>query len=106
MPIVKNAIQAVVPRNIMAIATARKTIPIGRNAAPPPLLARPFDSDVGSDLADLLRQFGHSQVDFTVVGSGPNGANPHHEIGPRIIEDGDMVAVSYTHLTLPTICSV
>ena len=47
MPIVKNAIQAVVPRNIIAIATARKTIPIGRNAAPPPLLARPFDSDVG-----------------------------------------------------------
>lgn len=47
MPIVKNAIQAVVPRNIMAIATARKTIPIGRNAVPPPLFARPFDSDMG-----------------------------------------------------------
>ena len=24
-----------------------------------------------------------SQVDFTVVGSGPNGANPHHEAGDR-----------------------
>ncbi len=52
--------------------------------------------DVGSDLADLLRQFGHSQVDFTVVGSGPNGANPHHEIGPRIIEDGDTVVLDKT----------
>ena len=29
----------------------------------------------------LLREHGHSQVDFTVVGSGPNGANPHHEAG-------------------------
>ncbi|MET3919268.1 hypothetical protein [Arthrobacter sp. UYEF20] len=47
MPIVKNAIQAVVPRNIIAIATARKTIPIGKNAVPPFLFARPFDSDMG-----------------------------------------------------------
>ena len=53
------------------------------------------EADVGSDLADLLRQFGHSQVDFTVVGSGPNRANPHHEIGPRIIEDGDMVVLDF-----------
>ena len=53
------------------------------------------ETEVAADLADLLRQFGHSQVDFTVVGSGPNGANPHHEIGPRIIEDGDMVVLDF-----------
>ena len=53
------------------------------------------ETDVAADLADLLRRFGHSQVDFTVVGSGPNGANPHHEIGPRIIEDGDMVVLDF-----------
>ena len=53
------------------------------------------ESHVGSDLAGLLRQFGHSQVDFTVVGSGPNGANPHHEMGSRIIEDGDMVVLDF-----------
>lgn len=53
------------------------------------------ETDVGADLAELLRQFGHSQVDFTVVGSGPNGANPHHEIGDRIIEDGDMVVLDF-----------
>lgn len=29
------------------------------------------------------------------VGSGPNGANPHQEIGPRIIEDGDMVVLDF-----------
>ena len=46
-PIVKNAIQAVVPRNIIAIATARKTIPIGRNAVPPLLFSGPLDSDMG-----------------------------------------------------------
>ena len=40
-----------------------------------------LETEVAADLADLLREFGHEQVDFTVVGSGPNGANPHHEAG-------------------------
>ena len=48
MPIVKNANQAVVPRNIIAIAKATKTIPIGRKAAPPLLFTRQFDADMGS----------------------------------------------------------
>ncbi len=51
--------------------------------------------EVAADLAGLLRKHGHSQVDFTVVGSGPNGANPHHEIGQRVIEDGDMVVLDF-----------
>ena len=51
--------------------------------------------DVGTDLAALLRRFGHSQVDFTVVGSGPNGANPHHEMGERVIQQGDMVVLDF-----------
>lgn len=53
------------------------------------------EADVGNDLAALLRRFGHSQVDFTVVGSGPNGANPHHEMGDRIIQRGDMVVLDF-----------
>lgn len=53
------------------------------------------ESDVGQDLAGLLRRFGHSQVDFTIVGSGPNGANPHHEVGERVIQPGDMVVLDF-----------
>ncbi|MEU6197582.1 aminopeptidase P family protein [Streptomyces sp. NPDC047061] len=53
------------------------------------------ESDVGHDLADLLRRFGHEQVDFTIVGSGPNGANPHHEVGDRVVQDGDMVVLDF-----------
>ncbi|WP_406135957.1 M24 family metallopeptidase [Streptomyces sp. NBC_01089] len=53
------------------------------------------ETDVAADLAALLRQFGHSQVDFTVVGSGPNGANPHHEAGERVIGTGDMVVLDF-----------
>lgn len=53
------------------------------------------ESDVAADLARLLREFGHEQVDFTVVGSGPNGANPHHEAGERVIQVGDAVVLDF-----------
>ncbi|NEN07100.1 aminopeptidase P family protein [Diaminobutyricibacter tongyongensis] len=53
------------------------------------------ENEVAADLAALLREHGHSQVDFTVVGSGPNGANPHHEAGERTIETGDMVVLDF-----------
>jgi Xaa-Pro aminopeptidase len=53
------------------------------------------ETDVAADLAALLRRFGHEQVDFTVVGSGPNGANPHHEAGERVIENGDTVVLDF-----------
>ncbi|WKV77286.1 aminopeptidase P family protein [Streptomyces sp. SNU607] len=53
------------------------------------------ESDVAADLAALLTEHGHSQVDFTVVGSGPNGADPHHEAGDRTIEQGDMVVLDF-----------
>ena len=53
------------------------------------------ENEVAADLAALLRKHGHSQVDFTVVGSGPNGANPHHEAGERTIQDGDMVVLDF-----------
>ncbi|MFE2119244.1 M24 family metallopeptidase [Rhodococcus aetherivorans] len=51
--------------------------------------------EVAAELAGLLRRFGHEQVDFTVVGSGPNGANPHHEAGDRVIEPGDTVVLDF-----------
>ncbi|MFJ9046162.1 M24 family metallopeptidase [Streptomyces sp. NPDC102347] len=54
-----------------------------------------LESEVAADLAALLRRFGHSQVDFTIVASGPNGANPHHEAGNRRIGRGDMVVLDF-----------
>jgi D-alanyl-D-alanine dipeptidase len=53
------------------------------------------ETEVAADLARLLREFGHEQVDFTVVGSGPNGANPHHEAGERMIEQGDTIVLDF-----------
>ncbi|MER5754153.1 aminopeptidase P family protein [Streptomyces sp. NPDC002088] len=53
------------------------------------------ESEIALDLSRLLRQHGHAVVDFTIVGSGPNGANPHHEVGDRVIERGDMVVLDF-----------
>ncbi|MEU5189397.1 aminopeptidase P family protein [Streptomyces klenkii] len=53
------------------------------------------EREVAADLARLLLEHGHSQVDFTIVGSGPNAANPHHDAGERVIELGDMVVMDF-----------
>ena len=53
------------------------------------------ESDVADELAGLLLRHGHARVEFTVVASGPNGANPHHETGARVIEEGDMVVLDF-----------
>jgi Xaa-Pro aminopeptidase len=58
------------------------------------------EAAVAADLAALLRHHGHEQVDFTVVGSGPNGADPHHEAGERVIEVGDCVVLDFGGLML------
>jgi D-alanyl-D-alanine dipeptidase len=53
------------------------------------------EAEVAADLAEALRAHGHSEVEFTLIGSGPNGANPHHEFGQRVIEEGDMVVLDF-----------
>ena len=51
------------------------------------------ERDVGQDIAEAIVEEGHSTVDFVIVGSGPNGASPHHELSDRVIEVGDPVVV-------------
>ena len=51
--------------------------------------------EIGADLAELLRAEGHDEVGFTIVGSGPNGASPHHEIGRRRVQENDTVVLDF-----------
>ncbi|MGH8836425.1 MAG: M24 family metallopeptidase [Actinomycetes bacterium] len=51
------------------------------------------EREVGNDIADAIVAAGHLRADFVIVGSGPNGASPHHEISDRVIEVGDPVVV-------------
>jgi Xaa-Pro aminopeptidase len=50
---------------------------------------------VSRRVAELLIANGGDTAEFAIVGSGPNGASPHHEAGPRIIGDGDSIVVDF-----------
>jgi Xaa-Pro aminopeptidase len=60
---------------------------------------RPFggrtESDVHRELVQRMLDAGHERANFAIVGSGPNGASPHHEAGRRVIEPGDVVVCDF-----------
>jgi Xaa-Pro aminopeptidase len=51
------------------------------------------EAEIGADIAAAILEEGHTGVDFTIVGSGPNGASPHHELSGRTVQAGDLVVV-------------
>jgi Xaa-Pro aminopeptidase len=51
------------------------------------------EAEVGADIAAAIVEEGHAVADFVIVGSGPNGASPHHDVSDRVIESGDVVVV-------------
>jgi D-alanyl-D-alanine dipeptidase len=42
-----------------------------------------------------MLEHGHQRANFAIVGSGPNGASPHHDAGSRTIGDGDLVVCDF-----------
>ncbi|TKG72365.1 M24 family metallopeptidase [Prauserella endophytica] len=51
------------------------------------------EAEVGTDITAAIVEEGHTAADFVIVGSGPNGASPHHDVSDRVIERGDVVVV-------------
>ncbi len=51
------------------------------------------EREVAADIAEAIVAEGHRTVEFVIVGSGPNGADPHHEVSDRMIAEGDIVVV-------------
>ncbi|MEQ6896199.1 Xaa-Pro peptidase family protein [Microbacterium sp. KR10-403] len=51
------------------------------------------EREVADDIAAAILASGHRKVEFVIVGSGPNGADPHHEVSDRMIGDGEIVVV-------------
>ncbi len=57
------------------------------------------ESDVASELVYHMQKNGATGPSFrTIVGSGPNGAEPHYTAGPRKIEKGDLIVVDFGSL--------
>lgn len=57
------------------------------------------EAEVGADIGRAIVEEGHVAVDFTIVGSGPNGASPHHELSDRVVGAGDLVVVDIGGMT-------
>ncbi len=53
------------------------------------------ESEVSGRIAALLVEEGHQEVNFAIVGSGPNAASPHHEAGSRVIGNGETVVCDF-----------
>ncbi len=53
------------------------------------------ERELSRQIAEWLIAEGHETVDFAIVGSGPNGASPHHEASDRVIEVGDSVVCDF-----------
>jgi Xaa-Pro aminopeptidase len=51
------------------------------------------EQEVARELDRAIRAAGHDETCFVILGSGPNGASPHHVAGPRVIRPGDAVVV-------------
>lgn len=53
------------------------------------------ERSIAAEIAELLVHHGHTDVDFTIVASGPHGASPHHEPGDRVLEIGESIVLDF-----------
>jgi Xaa-Pro aminopeptidase len=51
------------------------------------------EAQVGADVAAAIVAEGHTAAAFVIVGSGPHGASPHHDVSNRVVQPGDLVVV-------------
>lgn len=63
------------------------------------------ERQAGRAIGAAILEEGHETVDFVIVGSGPNGASPHHETSDRVMQTGDVVVVDIGGTTGEGYCS-
>jgi Xaa-Pro aminopeptidase len=81
------------PDEVEALRRAGAAIDRVHAQVPQWLRAGRTEREVGRDIAEAIVAEGHVRVDFVIVGSGPNGASPHHELSDRVIQQGEPVVV-------------
>ena len=54
------------------------------------------EQEIRAELENYMLSHGADGLSFgTIIASGPNGANPHAQPGPRKVEAGDMIVMDY-----------
>jgi Xaa-Pro aminopeptidase len=81
------------PDEVEALRRAAAAIDSVHRRVPEWLRAGRTEREVGRDIAEAILAAGHVSADFVIVGSGPNGASPHHELSDRVIQDNEPVVV-------------
>jgi len=81
------------PAEVAALRAAGEAIDRVHRRVPGWLRPGRTEREVAADIADAILEEGHARVDFTIVGSGPNAASPHHEVSDRVLQRGDAVVV-------------
>jgi Xaa-Pro aminopeptidase len=79
---------------LRAAARAADTVAAVLQEGEIPLVGR-SEIQVSEALGAGLLAAGHRRVNFAIVGSGPNGASPHHDAGERVIMAGDTVVCDF-----------
>lgn len=78
---------------IEALRTAGAAIDRVHARVPGFLKSGRTEAQVAADITEAIVAEGHSEAAFVIVGSGPNGADPHHECSDRALRHGDVVVV-------------
>jgi Xaa-Pro aminopeptidase len=81
------------PAEVAALREAGAAIDRVHERVPGWLRGGRTEREVGAQIAEAILAEGHVQVDFVIVGSGPNAASPHHEVSDRVLQPGDAVVV-------------
>lgn len=81
------------PAEIRALNTAGAAIDRVHEQVPGFLRAGRTEAEVAARITEAIVAEGHSSAAFVIVGSGPNGADPHHECSDRMLQQGDIVVV-------------
>lgn len=91
-PVLRELFMRKDPYEIEQLTAAGHAIDRVHAAVPALLREGRTERQVAQDIKQLILQ-DHDAVDFIIVGSGPNGANPHHDYSDRVISSGDVVVV-------------
>ncbi|WP_199255832.1 M24 family metallopeptidase [Mycolicibacterium mengxianglii] len=81
------------PAEIDALRKAGAAIDRVHARVPEFLVPGRTEADVAADIGEAIVAEGHSAAAFIIVGSGPHGADPHHEVSDRQLQAGDIVVV-------------
>jgi len=81
------------PDEIDALRRAGQAIDRVHAQVPGMLAPGRTEAEVGHDIFEAILAQGHQTVNCVIVGSGPNGASPHHHTSSRVLQRGDAVVI-------------